>query len=58
MCGGWVGLDFGFRIWDLDLGLGFGTWIWDLDLGLGFGIGLGFDKNPKLHHAISLHHTC
>ena len=31
-------LDFGFRIWDLDLGLGFGTWIWDLDLGLDLGL--------------------
>ena len=31
-------LDFGFRIWDLDVGLGFGTCIWDLDLRLEFGI--------------------
>ena len=31
-------LDFGFRIWDLDLGPGFGTRIWDLDLGLDLGL--------------------
>ena len=31
-------LDFGLRIWDLDLGLGFGIWIWDLDLGLDLGL--------------------
>ena len=39
-----IPLDFGFRIWDLDLGPRFGTWIWDLDLGLGFGTGLGLDN--------------
>ena len=31
-------LDFGFRIWDLDLGPGFGTCIWDLDLALDLGL--------------------
>ena len=25
-------LDFGFRIWDLNLGPDFGTWIWDWTL--------------------------
>ena len=31
-------LDFGFKIWDLDLGPGFETWIWDLDFGLDLGL--------------------
>ena len=31
-------LDFGFRIWDLDLVPGFETWIWDLDLGPDLGL--------------------
>ena len=37
-------LDFGFRIWDLDLGPGFGTWIWDLDLGLDLGLTIEMSK--------------